>query len=317
MRAELEEELELCEAVFDPSELTLTRDGDAATLALELRPNTGDDESQLFVKLTLELTLSPKYPEDLPKMTVPHCKGLDDAQLASLLADLEETAAEVPGEPVILTLVERAKDFLDEHNAPPLECSICLEPLPAVGSSESAELLRLDCFHCFHPACCARWRLSVLAAAEEKRAANPHAAGASAPPPWACTTCRAPLDKLAQAAVQDAIELETREERLAAEYAQSFAAHTRMLEDGSDKQIALATKELRRADLALETERARRRALQEREAEFERQLSTTAVWRTASVEEAAAERRRRFEEAQVSRGVDPHFSSPSCFPVQI
>ena len=318
MREGVLEELELCEAIF-ADELTVAVHTDnaqpgeeeeeeeelqssGATLTLALRPNTCDDESALFVKLTLQLTLGPQYPDEPPSVSIPNAKGLDDAQLASLIAALAETAADSPGEPVILMLVERAKDFLDDNNAPPLECSICLEPLGS-SSNESAGLLRLDCFHCFHPICCARWRLSVLAAAEAKRAANPHAAGANTPPLWTCTTCRAPLGELARAAVEGAIELETREERLAAEHAQSVAAHASAQVDGSDKQIADAAKELRRAELALDAERERRRALQEREAAFERELSGTATWRTASVEEAAAERRRRYEEAQKRGGL--------------
>ena len=131
---------------------------------LELCPNVAEDESQLFVKLTLEVTLAGEYPERPPGLAVPRCKGLDDAQLSLLLGALRELALEEPGEPVILALVERAKDFLDEHNVAPSECSICLEPLPGAAGG-AGELLRLDCFHCYHAPCAARWRLSVLASA--------------------------------------------------------------------------------------------------------------------------------------------------------
>lgn len=313
MREEVEEELELCEAVF-AEELSVNRaaedtggDSRQATLALQLSPNTCDDESQLFVKLTLELTLGASYPDQPPWMSVSSCKGLDDAQLASLLAALAETAAESPGEPVILALVERTKDFLDENNAPPAECSICLEPFhpsdASTGGPESMELLRLDCFHCFHTGCCARWRLSILAAAEAKRAANPHAAGINTPPPWTCTTCRAPLGKVAQAAVERAIEVETREERLVNEHAQSVASYASVKEDGSDKQVAEAAKAVRVAELALEEERERRRELEKREAAFARDLSDTGQWRTAAVEEAAAVRRRQYEQARERGGL--------------
>jgi hypothetical protein len=311
MREEVEEELELCEAVF-AEELSVRRCDDAqgearAALALELRPNTCEDESQLFVKLTLGLTLGAGYPEEPPAMAVPQSKGLDDAQLAALLAALQETAAEDPGEPVILALVERAKDFLDEHNVAPSECSICLEPLPAVAGAGQGEpeqqLLRLDCFHCFHAACAARWRLSVLATAEAKRAANPHAAGANKPPDWICTVCRAPLGERARATVEAAIELETREERLESEHSVTVAAYESVLEDGSDKQIAAAAKEMRRTELALEGERERLRQLAEREAAFARELQATTEWKTAEVEAAAAERRRRYEEAQERGGL--------------
>ena len=311
MREEVEEELELCEAVF-AEELSVRRCDDAegearAALALELRPNTCEDESQLFVKLTLGLTLGAGYPEEPPAMAVPQSKGLDDAQLAALLAALQETAAEDPGEPVILALVERAKDFLDEHNVAPSECSICLEPLPVVAGAGQGEpeqqLLRLDCFHCFHAACAARWRLSVLATAEAKRAANPHAAGANKPPDWICTVCRAPLGERARATVEAAIELETREERLESEHSVTVAAYESVLEDGSDKQIAAAAKEMRRTELALEGERERLRQLAEREAAFARELQATTEWKTAEVEAAAAERRRRYEEAQERGGL--------------
>jgi regulator of extracellular matrix RemA (YlzA/DUF370 family) len=311
MREEVEEELELCEAVF-AEELSVRRCDDAqgearAALALELRPNTCEDESQLFVKLTLGLTLGAGYPEEPPAMAVPQSKGLDDAQLAALLAALQETAAEDPGEPVILALVERAKDFLDEHNVAPSECSICLEPLPVVAGAGQGEpeqqLLRLDCFHCFHAACAARWRLSVLATAEAKRAANPHAAGANKPPDWVCTVCRAPLGERARATVEAAIELETREERLESEHSVTVAAYESVLEDGSDKQIAAAAKEMRRTELALEGERERLRQLAEREAAFARELQATTEWKTAEVEAAAAERRRRYEEAQERGGL--------------
>ena len=188
---EAEEELELCEAIFTEEELTVSRRADGATVALALRPNTCDDESQLFVMLTLVLTLGPEYPEHAPpSMAVPVSKGLDDAQLASLMEALQELVEESPGEPIILGLSERVKEFLDEHNTPPQECSICLEPLAgsADGETGDGELLRLDCFHCFHVRCAARWRLSVLASAEALRQANPHAHGRDAipTPEWLC-----------------------------------------------------------------------------------------------------------------------------------
>jgi hypothetical protein len=230
-----EEEIELCQAIFDETECeVVASDGATTTVTLHVRPSTtGEDCDSLFVLATLVLQLPHGYPSaELPSMTVSKSQGLDDAQIRHLLASLHELADEQAGEPMILCLAEATKDFLDEHNAPPDECAVCLDALGKDGS-----LVRPGCLHCFHDTCFAKWWLTLQSEAEARRAANPYAAHAVLTPQ--CPVCRARVGEAAMEIVASAVEVHTRQSRVKAALA---AASARLIElqdgDGSRGRAA-------------------------------------------------------------------------------
>ncbi|KAI8421599.1 hypothetical protein MSG28_009612 [Choristoneura fumiferana] len=53
-------------------------------LKLCVHPSTGDDTDQQYVCVTLEVKLTPGYPDNSPEVTLRNPRGLDDALLAAI-----------------------------------------------------------------------------------------------------------------------------------------------------------------------------------------------------------------------------------------
>ena len=110
-------------------------------------------------------------------------RGLGDARRAELLSKVGAALAEVSasGELCVLgCLIEAALEAITDLNSPEGDCPICLEPLSAGGGGGGASekegggeggrdegkndgdgfsnrLVKLECFHCLHLRCAARW----------------------------------------------------------------------------------------------------------------------------------------------------------------
>ena len=307
----MREEIELVQCIFTEEECQVSSDSTGSTaVTLHLRPNVGEDGSKLFVLATLTLRLPVGYPaEETPAISLGGAKGLDDAQLGCLLSALQGLAQEQLGEPVILQLSEATKDFLDQHNGPSEECAVCLD---SFGEAGTGACIRLDCFHCFHDRCFARWWLALEGQANERRQANPHAR--HAPPVCACPVCRSPVSGRAQAELDAAVELETREARLVAEAAAAAQQLQTLQDDGSDKEVKAATARLQQCEAAVAAECERLRVDAEAEARREEAelgrasvdgtvLARDGCWLTAEVRAAQAARKRLFEKASARGGL--------------
>ncbi|KAL9981644.1 hypothetical protein ACROYT_G010376 [Oculina patagonica] len=148
----LEEEIELLEAIYI-HELTLEgpRERPIAVSVL-LHPSTGDEEHKRFVCLTLVIDLPDKYPSELPSIHIKTPRGLSEAHIESILANLRELAEGCLGRPMLYELIEYAKESLTDNNTPSCACAICL-----CHFQDNHEFTKTECYHYFHCGCLARY----------------------------------------------------------------------------------------------------------------------------------------------------------------
>lgn len=69
-------------------------------------PATADDTDQQYVRVTLEVKLSPGYPDNPPEVSLRNPRGLDDDRLRAIMEQVEEKCQNCLGDPVIYDLIE-------------------------------------------------------------------------------------------------------------------------------------------------------------------------------------------------------------------
>ena len=69
-------------------------------------PATADDTDQQYVRVTLEVKLTPGYPDIAPEVFLRNPRGLDDDQLRIIMDQIEEKCNSCCGDPVIYDLIE-------------------------------------------------------------------------------------------------------------------------------------------------------------------------------------------------------------------
>lgn len=148
----LEEEIELLSAIYI-HELTVEREKERPTaVSVLLHPSTGDEEDKRFVCLTLLIHLPKKYLCELPSIHIKTPRGLSEAHVDSILANLRELAEGCLGRPMLYELIEYAKDSLTDNNMPSCACAICL-----CHFQDTHEFTKTECYHYFHSGCLARY----------------------------------------------------------------------------------------------------------------------------------------------------------------
>lgn len=84
--------------------------------------------------------------------------GLSDTQLVQLNSSLQAEAQHMAGELQLGHLYELSLDLLDAENHPSGDCMFCLNTLcSSSNNEETAPVVKLECFHCYHRACFAAW----------------------------------------------------------------------------------------------------------------------------------------------------------------
>jgi len=148
------EEVQLLEAMFlDEFKL----DKELRQIGVELKPNTGMDDSKIFVQCKLVITLSPKYPKEIPTLSITNYKGMQEDNVQAMLKILHEKAKLMIGSPMIFEILELGKEILTANNIPKSDCIICLNDFNA---ESTLPFMKTHCFHYFHKLCLARWYLS-------------------------------------------------------------------------------------------------------------------------------------------------------------
>lgn len=71
-----------------------------------VHPSTGDDADQQFVCVTLEVRLTPDYPDASPQVTLRNPRGLDDSLLTTINTQIKEKLRDCLGQPVVFELIE-------------------------------------------------------------------------------------------------------------------------------------------------------------------------------------------------------------------
>lgn len=98
--------MEALEAIL-LDDVVIKRVGDVPTvIETVVHPSTGDDADQQFVCITLEVKLTPHYPDCSPEVALRNPRGLDDALVANIKSQIKEKLLECLGQPVVFELIE-------------------------------------------------------------------------------------------------------------------------------------------------------------------------------------------------------------------
>ncbi|XP_072024775.1 uncharacterized protein [Amphiura filiformis] len=160
----IEQELGLLQAIY-VNELEVQHDesGQPMILSVTLHPSTADNADLQYVCLTLILTLSTQYPDELPDIAIKNPRGISDEQLTNIKSQLQELASEQKGSAMLYELIEVAKEALTHNNTPHGQCVICLEDF-----KEGEAFTKTACYHHFHCDCLGRYIQHALENPEEK-----------------------------------------------------------------------------------------------------------------------------------------------------
>ncbi|XP_075703715.1 E3 ubiquitin-protein ligase RNF25-like, partial [Rhinoderma darwinii] len=169
----LSQELQVLQSIY-LDELEESQE-DRLVLRITLHPTTCDDPETQFVRLTLQLSLPPQYPDEPPEISVTNPRGLCDDQIESIIRTLRTTATQSVGCPILYALIEKGKEMLTASNVPRGHCVICLYEF-----QDEDCLTKTRCFHHFHSYCLGHYAKHCLD--------NSHGEG-----PVVCPVCREAL----------------------------------------------------------------------------------------------------------------------------
>lgn len=73
---------------------------------MNVLPSTCDKSDEQYVRLTLEISLSPDYPESSPKVILRNPRGLDDRIISCIQSNIDEKLNENIGHLIVYELIE-------------------------------------------------------------------------------------------------------------------------------------------------------------------------------------------------------------------
>ncbi|CAG9786888.1 unnamed protein product [Diatraea saccharalis] len=154
-----------------------------------VHPSTGDDVDQQFVCITLEVKLTPDYPDSSPEVNLRNPRGLDDQLLSTINSQIKQKLLDCLGQPVVFELIELIRDNLTESNLPSGQCVICL-----YGFVDGDVFIKTQCYHHFHSHCLANHLIAGKKYYQEELEKLPNWQQMQAPPyQQTCPVCRCPV----------------------------------------------------------------------------------------------------------------------------
>eukprot|EP00514_Thraustochytrium_sp_LLF1b_P002299 CAMPEP_0184527264 /NCGR_PEP_ID=MMETSP0198_2-20121128/11101_1 /TAXON_ID=1112570 /ORGANISM="Thraustochytrium sp., Strain LLF1b" /LENGTH=384 /DNA_ID=CAMNT_0026918903 /DNA_START=84 /DNA_END=1238 /DNA_ORIENTATION=+ len=152
---DLQQELELMEAMYNPEEVSIDRSPEAPGICAAVTLNVCLEKA--LVKLGIDLPQGFPVLEDASaKIRVLSSRGLVDSQESDLVRALDKHAKEFWNDAMrhsLVDLVLKAKEVVEELNETGGTCAICLGLL--VEGQEA--WFRASCWHIFHETCFAAW----------------------------------------------------------------------------------------------------------------------------------------------------------------
>lgn len=94
------------EAILIEDLVVKQEDGVPKIIETVIHPSTGDKIDQQFVCLTLEVKLTPDYPDSSPEVFLRNPRGLDDKVLSIINTKIREKLSRDIGQPVVFELIE-------------------------------------------------------------------------------------------------------------------------------------------------------------------------------------------------------------------
>ncbi|XP_034241465.1 E3 ubiquitin-protein ligase RNF25 isoform X2 [Thrips palmi] len=164
------EEVEALEAILmDDVSIKSAPNGIPYAVEAVVFPATADDTDQQYVRVTLEVKLTPGYPDNAPEVFLRNPRGLDDDQLRIIMEQIEEKCNNCCGDPVIYDLIELVREHLTSSNLPACPCTICL-----YGFSEGDHFIKTSCYHYYHAHCLAQHASKTEKFFNEEQEKLPH-----------------------------------------------------------------------------------------------------------------------------------------------
>ncbi|XP_053609335.1 E3 ubiquitin-protein ligase RNF25 [Plodia interpunctella] len=182
----ISDEIEALEAILLDDVVIKKVDGIPKIIETVVHPSTGDDVDQQYVCVTLEVKLTPKYPEDSPDVALRNPRGLDDETLATINSQITKRLKECAGQSIVFELIELIRENLTESNLPSGQCVICL-----YGFVEGDIFIKTKCYHYFHSHCLASHLIAGEKYYQEELDKLPNWQQVQAPPyKQTCPVCR-------------------------------------------------------------------------------------------------------------------------------
>lgn len=116
-------EIEAMECIF-VEDFELLRDVQPFQFRLRLEPCPGMPATSNHVGVSMVVTMTYMYPDQLPHIEMERARGLNVGQLSDLGDLVRREADRLLGAEMVLQLAEVVKDYLVSHNQPPLEGSL-------------------------------------------------------------------------------------------------------------------------------------------------------------------------------------------------
>lgn len=99
------DEVEALQAILIDDVKIKMVDGVPEVIETIVHPLTGDNTDQQFVCVTLEVKLTPGYPEKSPEVVLRNPRGLDDDVLDEITKQIKHKLDECLGQPVVFELI--------------------------------------------------------------------------------------------------------------------------------------------------------------------------------------------------------------------
>ncbi|XP_026472675.1 E3 ubiquitin-protein ligase RNF25-like [Ctenocephalides felis] len=113
-------------------------------------PSTMEDAQQQYVCITLQVWITPSYPDCAPVIKLKNPRGLDDNMINRIQKEVDKKMNQCLGQPVVFELIDVIREHLTDSNLPSGQCVICL-----YGFQEGDLFTKTTCYHYFHSHCLA------------------------------------------------------------------------------------------------------------------------------------------------------------------
>ncbi|XP_023940074.2 E3 ubiquitin-protein ligase RNF25 isoform X2 [Bicyclus anynana] len=229
----INDELQALQAILINGVAVKDEDGVPRVIETVVHPSTGDKVEQQYVCVTLEVILTPDYPESSPEVILRNPRGLDEAVVSNIHSKIKEKLDCHIGNPILFELIEIVREYLTQCNLPSGQCVICLH-----NFVNGDEFIKTPCYHHFHSHCLSKHLINSRKYYDEEMEKLPNWQRVEATPyKQTCPVCRCeisfdvktleqappPVDSVNAPPFMLTDDLKALQERMAAQLARQIA----------------------------------------------------------------------------------------------
>ncbi|XP_039752850.1 E3 ubiquitin-protein ligase RNF25 isoform X2 [Pararge aegeria] len=187
--ARINDELQALQAILINGYAVKDENGVPRAIETLIHPSTADKKEEQFVCVTLEVILTPDYPESSPEVILRNPRGLDDKLVNEIHKKIKEKLDRHVGNPIVFELIEIVRGFLTECNLPSGQCVICLHDFV-----NGDVFTKTPCYHHFHSHCLSKHLINSKKYYDEELEKLPNWQRSEAIPyKQTCPVCRCEL----------------------------------------------------------------------------------------------------------------------------